>query len=137
VSKQSILVVDDNPDNLVLTQILLECEGYDVRLAQDATETLERLKTYHPALILMDVQLPGMDGLELTRLLRKESALRDVPIVALTAYAMKGDQENARKAGCDGYITKPIDTRTFGAIVGGFLSTAPDRTPRWYLDRQE
>ena len=128
-------MVDDNPDNQVLTQILLECEGYEVRIAEDATQTLETLKTYVPAMILMDVQLPGMDGLDLTRKLRKDPALRDVVIVALTAYAMKGDQESAREAGCDGYITKPIDTRTFGAIIGGFLSTSPDRTVRWYLDR--
>jgi CheY-like chemotaxis protein len=86
-------------------------------------------------LILMDVQMPEMDGLELTRKLRLDPSMRDVIIVALTAYAMKGDQENARAAGCDGYITKPIDTRTFAGVVGGYLSTSPDRTVRWYLDR--
>jgi two-component system, cell cycle response regulator DivK len=135
MSNQSILVVDDNPDNLKLTQVLLECEGFEVRMAEDARQTLETLRTYRPTLILMDVQMPEMDGLELTRKLRLDPALHDVIIVALTAYAMKGDQENARAAGCDGYITKPIDTRTFADVVRGYLSTSPDRTARWYLDR--
>jgi two-component system cell cycle response regulator DivK len=129
------LVVDDNPDNLALTQVLLECEGYEVRMAEDAKQTLGILRTYRPMLILMDVQLPEMDGLELTRLLRLDPALTGVIIVALTAYAMKGDQENAKAAGCDGYITKPIDTRTFAGVVGGYLSMEPGRTVRWYLDR--
>jgi CheY-like chemotaxis protein len=112
-----VLVVDDSPDNLVLTQFLLESEGFDVRTAEDAEQALEALKTYRPQLILMDVQLPGMDGLELTRQLRADPTWRDVVIVALTAYAMKGDEENCLAAGCDGYITKPVDTRTFASIV--------------------
>ena len=135
MSNQSILVVDDNPDNLKLTQVLLEIEGYEVKMAEDAKQTLETLRTYRPALILMDVQLPEMDGLELTRRLRLDPALGGVVIVALTAYAMKGDQEDARAAGCDGYITKPLDTRIFATVVGEYLSTPPGRTARWYLDR--
>jgi two-component system, cell cycle response regulator DivK len=124
MSTQPILIVEDNPDNLKLTQILLELEGYEVRTAQDAEEALITLESCRPALILMDIQLPGMDGLELTRRLRRSPALCDVKIVALTAYAMKGDEENARVAGCDGYIAKPIDTRTFPTVVRGFLQTA-------------
>ena len=118
---ESILIVDDNIDNLELTQILLEGEGFQVRSAQDAETALEILRTFHPRLILMDIQMPGMDGLELTRLLRRDPALQDVIIVALSAYAMKGDEDNARAVGCDGYITKPINTRTFVGVVDGYL----------------
>ena len=121
MSAESILVVDDNLDNLELTKILLECEGWEIRIVEDAQQALNILQTYHPNLILMDVQLPGMDGLELTRRLRADPAFRDVIIVALTAYAMKGDEENARAAGCDGHISKPIDTRTFADLVRGYL----------------
>ena len=121
---ESILVVDDNIDNLDLSKILLECEGWDVRVAEDAQVALSMLETYHPRLILMDVQLPGMDGLELTRRLRAQPAFEDVIIVALTAYAMRGDEENARASGCNGYITKPIDTRTFAETVREFLESA-------------
>ncbi len=119
---EPIFVVDDNPDNLMLTQILLDMAGYDVYTAQDAEQACEVLRTLRPSLILMDIQLPGMDGLDLTRQLRQTAEFRDVPIVALTAYAMKGDEENARRAGCDGYITKPIDTHTFASTVGEFLA---------------
>ena len=91
--------------------MLLLGEGYDVRTAGDAEEALAVLATFRPRLILMDLQLPGMDGLELTRRLKADPATRDIVIVALTAYAMKGDEERARAAGCDGYVTKPIDTR--------------------------
>jgi CheY-like chemotaxis protein len=125
MSGESILIVDDNVDNLMLTQILLEYEGFEVRLAEDAGAALKTLQAYRPHLILTDVQMPGMDGLELTRQLRKNPALQDVLIVALTAYAMKGDEENALAAGCDGYITKPINTRTFPAAVRGYLETLP------------
>jgi CheY-like chemotaxis protein len=117
----SILVVDDNADNLELTQILLECEGFEVRRAEDAAQALTVLGTYRPKLILMDVQLPGMDGLALTRRLRQDSSFDNTVIVALSAYAMVAEKENARVAGCDGYITKPIDTRTFAAAVREFL----------------
>ncbi len=118
---ESILIVDDNIDNLDLTQIVLVGEGFEVRVAQDAEQALKTLKSYRPHLILMDIQLPGMDGLELTRRLRLDPALREVIIVALSAYAMKGDADNARLAGCDGYLTKPIDTRTFADAVRGYL----------------
>src|SRR6185369_15572572 len=94
-----ILVVDDQVDNLELTQILLECEGFEVRLAEDAVQALRVLEKFRPHLILMDVQLPGMDGLELTRHLRKDPSLQGVIIVALSAYAMAAEKENARAAG--------------------------------------
>ena len=114
---EAVLVVDDNRDNRDLTQILLECEGFEVQLAEDASAALDILASIRPRIILMDVQLPGMDGLELTRRLRLDPSLQAVIIVALSAYAMAVDKEKARAAGCDGYITKPIDTRTFGAKI--------------------
>ena len=123
MSGEAILIVDDNIDNLELTQIVLETEGFEVQVAEDAEQAVDRLKNYRPKMILMDVQLPGMDGLELTRQLRKDPAFEDVIIVALTAYAMKGDEEAALASGCDGYITKPINTRTFPAAVRGYLTT--------------
>jgi len=82
---------------------------------------LELLKTFHPRLILMDMQLPGMDGYELTRQIKSAPETKDIVIVALTAFAMKGDEEKARAAGCEGYLTKPIDTRTFAETLAGFL----------------
>ncbi len=112
-----ILVVDDNVLNLKLAATLLRTEGYTVQTAGGAEEALEILIRQHPRLILMDLQLPGMDGLELTRRLKADLATHDIIIVALTAYAMKGDEEKARAAGCDGYIAKPIDTRTLGATI--------------------
>ncbi len=118
---ESILVVDDNLDNLDLTQILLECDGFQVRRAEDAVQALHQLEDYRPNLILMDVQLPGMDGLELTRRLRQDPSFDGVIIVALSAYAMDAEKANARAARCDGYITKPIDTRTFASVVREYL----------------
>ena len=128
MSFEPILIVDDNPDNVDLARIVLEAEGWQVQAAEHAQQALEALKTYHPRLILMDIQLPGMDGLELTRQLRRAPEFDDISIVALTAYAMKGDEENARSAGCDGYISKPIDTRTFGDAVRPYLER-PRSTP--------
>lgn len=117
-----ILVVDDNPMNLKLIRVLLTIEGYDVRTATDAEEALAVLATFRPRLILMDLQLPGMDGLELTRRLKAEPATRDTVILAVTAYAMKGDEQKALDAGCDGYITKPVETRTLPGVIADYLA---------------
>jgi CheY-like chemotaxis protein len=117
-----ILVIDDNPANLKLLRMLLLGEAYEVRTAGDAAEALAVLAEFHPRLILMDLQMPGMDGFELTRRLKADPATRDIMIVALTAYAMKGDEERARAAGCDGYVSKPIDTRTLPALIASLLS---------------
>ena len=114
---EAILVVDDNPANARLISFLLEKRGYDVRTAIDALDALQLLEGFRPRLIMMDLQLPGMDGLELTRKLKASEKTREIVIIALTAYAMKGDEERAREAGCDGYITKPIDTRTLPDVV--------------------
>ena len=118
-----IMVVDDNPVNLKLARVLLMKKGYTVYTAMDADEALAVLESVHPHLILMDIQLPGMDGLTLTRRLKVNPATRDILIVALTAYAMKGDEQKAREAGCDGYIPKPIDPRTFIDTLRQYLST--------------
>lgn len=117
-----ILVVDDNFTNLKLASQVLELEGHEVLGAGDAEEALAILKNRRPDLVLMDIALPGMDGLELTRLLKAQGEYRAMPIVALSAFAMKGDEEKAMHAGCDGYITKPINTRTFATQVRVFLA---------------
>lgn len=110
---EKILLIEDNAVNLDLIQFLLESQGYRVREAATAEEAFEVLKTERPALIVMDIQLPGMDGLEATKKLKENPATRDIPVVAVTSYAMKGDRESAAAAGCVGYITKPIDKTTF------------------------
>lgn len=116
-----ILVVDDHATNLKLASEVLEMDGHRVLRAVDAEAALELLGTTVPELILMDIALPGMDGLTLTRRLKADPVLKSVRIVALSAFAMKGDEEKALAAGCDGYITKPINTRTFAAQVMAFM----------------
>jgi CheY-like chemotaxis protein len=107
-----VLVVDDNPSNTKLLAFVLKRGGYDVRTADSALTGADVLREFQPQLILMDLQMPGISGLEWTRQLKADPATQAIPIVAVTAYAMKGDAERARAAGCDGYLTKPIDTRT-------------------------
>lgn len=119
---ETILIVDDNAANLKLSRVLLAAAGYTIVTASDAEQALLVLEQTVPQLILMDIQLPGMDGLTLTRLLRARSDMREVTIIAFTAFAMKGDEEKAFAAGCDGYITKPIDTRAFSAQVARYLN---------------
>ena len=119
-----ILVVDDNPINLKLASDVLEMEGYSTLKAVDAERAQEMLEQTIPDLILMDIALPGMDGLTLTRKLKADERLRHVPVIALTAFAMKGDDRKALEAGCDGYITKPIDTRKLGEQVAEWLRSS-------------
>ena len=119
--EKTILIVDDNPMNMKLVRVLLTGEGYDVRTAADALEALEILKEWRPLLILMDIQLPGIDGLELTRQLKADSTTEQIIIIGLTAYAMKGDEERILAAGCDGYIAKPIDTRTLPHVIATLI----------------
>lgn len=116
-----ILVVEDNEANQMLVRAVLEMEGYRVILAGSADEAVDELARDTPVMILMDVQLPGRDGLTLTRQLKADPATSGIPIVALTAHAMHGDREVAIEAGCLGYISKPIDTRTFASEVRRFL----------------
>jgi two-component system cell cycle response regulator DivK len=121
LSGEPVLIVDDNPVNMKLARVVLTADGYDVRTAFDGEEALAILKEFRPRVILMDVQLPGIDGLELTRRLKAAPETSGIIIIALTAYAMKGDEEKARAAGCDGYIAKPFDTRTLGATIAGYI----------------
>ncbi len=125
--REKILVVDDAPINLKLMHILLRKEGYEVVTATDAEEAITILDSFHPDLFLIDIQLPGMDGLELTRRLKQDARTRDIILVALTACAMKGDEEKALKAGCDGYITKPIETASLGLRIRQYLERRPAR----------
>jgi two-component system cell cycle response regulator DivK len=124
--RAGILVVDDNAASAKLVRIVLEHEGYEVQTAADAEEAVRTLSAWTPRLILMDVQLPGVDGLELTRRLRADGATKDLVILALTASATKGDEEKARAAGCDGFIEKPIDVGSLPRIIQEHLGA---RTP--------
>lgn len=120
---EPILIIDDHPLNLKLAKVLLASEGYEIRTAINAEEALTVLETFQPKLILMDIQLPGVDGLTLTKKLKADPRYQNIIIIAISAYAMKGDKERAFAAGCDGYITKPIDTKTFPVIIAGYLHT--------------
>jgi len=124
-----ILIVDDNATNLKLVAYLMRANGYTVDTALDAEAALEAIRNAKPEVILMDIQLPGIDGLELTRRLKAEAATRNIVIIAVTAYAMKGDQDKAIAAGCDDYVTKPIDTRALPEIIAGHLKQS-DSTAR-------
>ena len=116
-----ILIVEDNEANRLLAGAVLEREGYRVEMAGNAEEALQKLAYGSPDLILMDVQMPGMDGLTLTRRLKGDARTAAIPVVALTALAMMGDRERTLEAGCSGYISKPINTRTFASEVSKYL----------------
>ena len=113
MENKKILVVEDNPMNLKLIKSLLEIGKYEVIEAMEATTGIQLAQQHRPDLILMDIQLPGMDGLTATRELKKDPELKDIPVVAITAHAMQGDDQKALDAGCTGYISKPLDTRSF------------------------
>jgi CheY-like chemotaxis protein len=121
-SQSLVLVVEDNEANQLLARSVLEREGYMVEVAGAADEALQKLAQQLPNLILMDVQLPGQDGLSLTRELKADPATADIPVIALTAHAMIGDREQTIAAGCAGYIAKPIDTRTLGKQIREILA---------------
>jgi CheY-like chemotaxis protein len=120
-SEGKVMIVDDNAANLKLGGDLLEIEGFEVCRCIDAESAMNSLGQFRPVLILMDLALPGMDGLQLTQKLKSEENTKKIKIVALTASAMKGDKEKILSAGCDGYITKPIDTRKFKAQIMQYL----------------
>ena len=119
-----VLVIEDNPTNMTLSVFLLQSAGYSVLSATDAEAGLTLARDQQPDLILMDLQLPGMDGLEATALLKGTEVTRAIPVIALTALAMKGDEERIRAAGCDGYIAKPMRYREFLATIAIELSRA-------------
>jgi two-component system, cell cycle response regulator DivK len=118
----TILVIEDNPTNMTLAVFLLQSAGHTVLSATDAEAGLTLAREAHPTLILMDIQLPGMDGLEATALLKGDEATRAIPVIALTALAMKGDEERIRAAGCDGYIAKPMRYQEFLATIAEHLA---------------
>jgi len=115
------LIVDDNAINVELVSFVLEAGGFCVAAADDAAQAIEQIERFKPALILMDIQLPGIDGLTLTRQLKADPATRKIVIIAFTAYAMKGDAPKMRAAGCDGYLSKPINVASFAAQVMDYL----------------
>ena len=120
-----VLIVEDNSANMTLAVFLLQSVGHTVLGATDAEAGLTLARDEQPNLILMDIQLPGMDGLQATAILKRTVATRAIPVIALTALAMRGDEERIRAAGCDGYIAKPLAYRNFLAIVSAQLVTAP------------
>jgi len=122
-----VLVVEDNPANMTLAVFLLQSVGHAVLSATNAEAGLTLARDEQPNLILMDIQLPGMDGLEATALLKRDDATRAIPVIALTALAMKGDEERIRAAGCDGYIAKPMGYEKFLATVAAQLAVATAR----------
>jgi two-component system cell cycle response regulator DivK len=121
----TVLVVEDNAANMKLAKFLLESAGHTVVSARDAESGLTLARDRQPNLILMDIQLPRMDGLEATALLKRDDSTRAIPVIALTALAMKGDEERIRAAGCDGYIAKPLAYREFLATISAHLAQVP------------
>ena len=119
-----VLIVEDNLANMKLAAFLLQSAGHTVLSATDAEVGLTLARDEHPNLILMDIQLPGMDGLEATALLKRDDATRAIPVIALTALAMKGDEERMRAAGCDGYVAKPMAYQDFLATIAAQLARA-------------
>ena len=117
-----VLVVEDNPANMTLAVFLLQSVGHTVLSAKDAEAGLTLAREEQPSLILMDIQLPGMDGLEATAMLKRDDLTRTIPVIALTALAMKGDEERIRAAGCDGYIAKPMSYQEFLATIAAQLN---------------
>ncbi|MGP1718160.1 MAG: response regulator [Methylophilus sp.] len=116
-----VLIVEDNPTNMKLAQLLLETSGHEVLQAVNALDGLEIARSQLPEVILMDIQLPGMDGLTAAQILKEEGETSHIKIIALTAFAMKGDEEKMRKAGCDGYIAKPIRYKEFLETIDAIL----------------
>jgi two-component system, cell cycle response regulator DivK len=113
---KTILIVEDNELNLKLFNDLLQAHGYNTLLAKNGRQGFDLAREHHPDLILMDIQLPEISGLEVTKMLKKDETLKHIPVIAVTAFAMKGDEDKIREGGCDGYIAKPIS-------VVGFLET--------------
>ena len=121
MDKITVLIIEDNELNMKLVRSMLNLSPYQVLEAKDAEDGILIAREHSPDLILMDIQLPGIDGLDATKIIKKDPMLKHIPVVALTSYAMQGDEEKAISAGCTGYIAKPIDTRNFLDILSGYL----------------
>jgi two-component system cell cycle response regulator DivK len=129
MSAKHIMIVDDNASNLRLAAYVLQAAGFAVETALDAMTATARLKHFPADLILIDIQMPGVDGLTLLRQLKADPAFGHVPMIAFTAYAMKGDEARLRAAGCDGYLSKPVLVATFAAEVSAFLDVGNPARP--------
>ena len=121
---KTILVVEDNELNMKLFHDLLEAHGYNILQTKDGMEALDIAREHHPDLILMDIQLPEVSGLEVTKWLKEDPELKAIPVVAVTAFAMKGDEERIREGGCEAYLSKPISVSKFIETIRDFLGTA-------------
>lgn len=121
MKSKTVLVIEDNELNMKLVRSMLQLAHYEIVEAKNAEDGIKLAREHLPKLILMDIQLPGIDGLDATRIIKKNPKLAHIPIVALTSYAMQGDEEKAISAGCTGYIAKPIDTRNFLDIISKYL----------------
>lgn len=126
MTQARVLIIDDNIANAELASFVLEDAAFEVHAVTEPAEALARVASFQPDVVLMDIQLPGSDGLELTRVLKADPATSKIVIVAFTAFAMKGDEARLRAAGCDAYIAKPIDVATFAAQVGAALAPRPN-----------
>jgi CheY-like chemotaxis protein len=126
-SQKEILIVEDNPMNMELASFLLELAGFKISQASNALDGIKTAKQNNPALILMDIGLPGMDGLQAMAVLRQDPATRDIPVIAFSASAMESDVQRALSAGCLGYVIKPIDTRTFTSTITSLLAKHENR----------
>jgi two-component system cell cycle response regulator DivK len=118
---KTVLVVEDNDLNMKLFHDLLEAHGYNILQTKDGMEALQLARQHHPDLILMDIQLPEVSGLEVTKWLKEDEKLKSIPVIAVTAFAMKGDEEKIREGGCEAYIAKPISVTSFLQTVERFI----------------
>ena len=125
MEQKKVLVIDDNDLNLKLVRSILHLGGYRVLEASNAKAGIDLVLTQKPDLVLMDIQLPGIDGFQATRIIRDHLCPKKLPIIALSGYATQGDEIKAKEAGCDGYITKPLDTRSFLKTIGEFIASEP------------
>jgi CheY-like chemotaxis protein len=126
VTAHRVLVVDDNPMNVTIACEVLIADGFEVESAARAVETMQKIDAFRPELILMDIQLPGIDGLELTRQIKSDPTRQHIVVVAFTAFAMRGDEEKMRAAGCDGYVSKPIEVNRFAGQITALLRPQAD-----------
>ncbi len=118
---KTILIVEDNDLNMKLFNDLLQAHGYDTLQTSDGYEAMDITREHHPDLILMDIQLPKVSGLDIIKKIKSDDELKNIPVIAVTAFAMKGDEEKIRDGGCDGYIAKPISVPSFLETVATFL----------------
>ena len=121
----TVLVIDDNPTNRKLMSLALRSDGFDVRTAPDGESGVEAVRSARPVLVYTDIQLPGIDGLEVAARIKSDRELCDTIVIALTAFAMPIDRTRALEAGCDGFVAKPIDTRSFGFTTDQFIVAGP------------